>query len=421
MTNATEILQARSARAETVEAFKNRNQTDVLSLKANVAGAPKNTRYQALVLRLFHHILQQLFETEGTYCASKDGDYVLFPVAKADAAKRIGVFLETHHALGGFVDIDVYMRDQVEPLHRNDLGYEERKCWLCGKPARVCARAQTHDIASLRAHMNEKVEDFLVSALALEASTALRKEVFFYPSLALVSSRDSGRHKDMNISHFLASIEALKPYFEQYVRYGFHKRSLKDLRGLGKDAEAAILRSTNGVNTHKGSNFIFGLTLPHYARSLKKGEDLYACMRLLSETARTILQTDFSDLPPKEKRTRGETLYAEHNVKGIRGEAANGFPAVFSWYPRKDHHPLRKFAYIASRLEDTTLICGMSPTLHEVKEAMKRAQDAPCKELRRIYAELKKKGCSPGGAADLLALVYFLEATDVLFEPLETM
>lgn len=415
MTSATEILQARSKRAETIKHFLSDTQSSALSIKTNVPGTPKNGRFQDIVLKVFHHLFRQLLEQEGTFYASMDGDYVLFSVADAFEAKKLGVYLENHHPLGAFVDADVYTLDNVA-LHRADLGYDARKCWLCGCDARECARGQTHEVSELRDHMRECIERFLVGALSREALQALRKEVFLYPSLALVSARDTGRHTDMNISHFLASIEALQPYIEAYLKHGLRKSSLRELRDIGKDAESAMLDATGGVNTHKGANFIFGLILFHYGRAIIRGEDLYTCMRNVSETAKRILQADFSKLPQKERRTRGETLFAERNVKGIRGEAANGFPAVFSWYPRKDHHVLRKFAYIASRLEDTTLICGDSPSLHEVKESMRKAQDAPCRELRRIFQALKKQGCSPGGAADLLALVFFLEATDVLLE-----
>lgn len=70
--------------------------------------------------------------------------------------KRKAVGMEEHHPLGRLFDLDVIGSDGV-PLSRAAVDAPQRRCLLCGLPARHCARARTHSTGELLA----KIEDML--------------------------------------------------------------------------------------------------------------------------------------------------------------------------------------------------------------------------------------------------------------------
>src|SRR5580692_942686 len=97
-----------------------------------------------------------------------------------------------------------------------------------------------HDIASLA-----------VEALLLEVDT--------WPKPGLVSRLDCGSHTDMDAALLERSARSLAPYFEQLASCAQRGADLLQPRRIGVAAEAAMLRTTGGINTHRGA--IFGLGL----------------------------------------------------------------------------------------------------------------------------------------------------------------
>ncbi len=395
------MLAARSERAARFESYSS---LPVLLLKANMPGEAKNDALSSFLLNLFSGYITQLLPIKhSSFHASADGDYILYAVnGDPGDMKRIAVFLETHHALGAYVDIDCFASGRIT---RSTLGFSPRRCWVCHDDARVCARTGRHRLAQLLEKRRGDIERYTSSALAREAVQALRKEVFMYPSFALVSPKDTGRHADMNLSHFLSAFEVLAPFFSAYADASLHV-----LRKIGRRGEAALQRDV-AVNTHKGANYIFGLMLPFYKRALLRGHAFNDMLEAIMQTARGYMRSDFDT--SGEPSTRGERLYRKEGVKGIRGEAAEGFPSIFSWYPHRASK-LKKLVAIAARAEDTTLH-GRSYSLQAIRRSLREAEE-DSGTLDAVQADLKRQGVSPGGAADLLAVTFFLESTDHLFK-----
>jgi len=94
---------------------------------------------------------------------------------------------------------------------------------------------------------------------------ALLNEVNLTPKPGLVDRLNSGAHRDMDRATFLASIRAIAPWFPLFYRIGASTRNLPPeallarIRPSGLACEAAMLRATGNVNTHKGSIFSMGL------------------------------------------------------------------------------------------------------------------------------------------------------------------
>lgn len=107
--------------------------------------------------------------------------------------------------------------------------------------------------------------------IAGAATRALLLELSTWPKPGLVSDRDNGSHDDMDAAMLRASALTLTPFFAELARAGQGTRQgtspgtgqdacgMNVLREIGLRAEAAMLRATDGVNTHRGA--IFGLGL----------------------------------------------------------------------------------------------------------------------------------------------------------------
>jgi holo-ACP synthase CitX len=66
----------------------------------------------------------------------------------ASELKRYAVLLEESHPIGRLLDLDV-MDAQGNVMDRNALDLPPRRCFCCGKAARICSRAGTHSLEEL--------------------------------------------------------------------------------------------------------------------------------------------------------------------------------------------------------------------------------------------------------------------------------
>ncbi len=404
-------LHAKEKRRDRIETFLKQHPV-ILVLKTNLPGDKTHSTEAALLLRQFNHLCETFLHIPGEFHQAADGDYYLYGT-KTDAKKlkKHMLYLEDNHPLGRLVDLDVHT--PKGPLTRKQLNVTERRCFLCDKPATVCRRENNHDENELVAFIENRVRREILDALKRTAVDALRKEIFTYPCFGLVSSKNSGIHKDMNISHFLSALEVLEQAFETYLRLGLEDTiDLDALRARGKEHEERLLSHCKNINTHKGAHFIFGLILPHMIRTLFANGTFDAMLAAIKKDAAKITTSDFTNL--KTAKTCGEKAYQQHQIKGVRGELENGLQSIMDWYPQKTLSPIQKLVKIMARLEDTTLMKTGKETLNDVKACMQAVEAADFQTLEKIQDCLKDT-VSPGGAADLLAVTFFFENTDHLF------
>ena len=100
------------------------------------------------------------------------------------------------------------------------------------------------------------------------------------------------------------------------------------LRPLGKRAERDMLAATGGVNTHKGAIFTLGVLCGAIGRRWTAEEGFPSVDIILDEAAAMTRQTLEAELPAARWNTAGEALYRQYGTRGIRGEVADGLPAV---------------------------------------------------------------------------------------------
>lgn len=111
-----------------------------------------------------------------------------------------------------------------------------------------------------------KHQTLLAKRIAKIAVASLKKEVSLAPKPGLVDKYDTGAHDDMDYALFLKSADALYDYFYQTAMLSYQSKKplpklFKSVRKLGLAAENEMLAATNGINTHKGAIFSFGLMI----------------------------------------------------------------------------------------------------------------------------------------------------------------
>ena len=345
--------------------------------------------------------------------------------------KTITTRIEDTHGLGRLFDMDVIGPDLCK-LDRDLVGGGERNCIVCGAPGRGCASRRIHavselqaaTVAILNAHF-AKVDADTVSNLAVQS---LLDEVDTTPKPGLVDRRNSGSHRDMNIGTFYASANALRPYFRSCVRCGMEtaadpgEATFLQLRQLGLQAEQAMFAATGGVNTHKGAIFTMGI-LCGAAGRLWKPEDGWEEREIFREVAAMTRETMEQDFL-KGGDTVGQRLYRDYGIRGIRGQAAEGLPAVaelglprFRAYLQEglgqNEAGIRTLLHLIARVEDTNMIArgGMEGAKQgaEVCAALLE-QEFTLADVEKLDDWFISRNLSPGGCADLLAAVYFLQA-----------
>lgn len=73
--------------------------------------------------------------------------------------KRLMVEVEDTHPLGRLFDIDVFDTQGVV-LSRDQLGFARRRCFVCGRDAKLCARNRVHPLPALIDKLSEIIHAY---------------------------------------------------------------------------------------------------------------------------------------------------------------------------------------------------------------------------------------------------------------------
>jgi len=265
--------------------------------------------------------------------------------------------------------------------------------------------------------------------LARLGRQALIAEAELTPKPGLVDRRGAGAHTDLSLSIMERSAFTIEPYFREmaFISEGAHPSQAlrEELAVVGRDAERAMLKATNGSNSHKGAIWILGLLISAAAVHVE-GEPK------ASRIAATAKGTaSFEDRAAPRPVSHGDVAAKRYGVAGARGEARRGFPHVIDiGLPTlrskraggATEHVARldTLLSIMSRLDDTCLLYrGGEEALVTAKAgaaAVERAGGTGTaigrQKLFRLDRRLLALGVSPGGSGDLLAATLFLDAVE---------
>lgn len=442
----SQVLEARDARAAAQQAILARHPgCSILSFTMNIPGPVKATpsieRAFDLGLSELDHRLPKGSVSERQEVRAVTGFEALWAVALDPVKlKKICVAIEDGSLLGRLFDMDVLGADGVK-LDRALVGGKSRDCIVCGAPGQGCAARRLHSVEELQTATHTRIHDHFARLdsrrIAALAVRSLLDEVCTTPKPGLVDRRNSGSHEDMDIFTFNASAAALFPYFEQCTMLGIlHQKEQPEtlfshLRNAGLTAEREMYRATNGINTHKGAIFTLGIlcgTIGYFWQPDCPVTTEAYLRRCTGRMALAALHADLDSLDPAHARTAGEKLWLQHGVSGIRGELANGLPSVFDtalpvW--RKaiadglSRNDAGRYAllHLIAFVDDTNLRHrGGEEGAGWAKAAALSliAQEgypspADYEALDRAFIE---RNLSPGGCADLLAVLYFIDGLE---------
>ena len=165
------------------------------------------------------------------------------------------------------------------------------------------------------------------------AVSSLHVELCLYPKPGLVSPVDNGSHDDMDAATFMRSLFSLRHYFKKICLAGWNDAPFSQLKQLGIAAEAAMLRATRGVNTHRGAIFSLGMLCATAGRARAQGTPMTpAALRaaMLIRWGEELAMHAAPDVPPAAPAlSNGLRVAAQYAVSGAREEGALGLPSVF--------------------------------------------------------------------------------------------
>jgi triphosphoribosyl-dephospho-CoA synthase len=232
----------------------------------------------------------------------------------------------------------------------------------------------------------------------------------------------------MHAGTFRSSAVAIQPYLYSLTEAGAQGCGMGRLRIIGLEAETAMFAATGGINTHRGA--IFGLGLLCAAAGARAGGRVDPAMSLGAVVAR-LWGSNILD-GPVLLHSHGGNARLRYGAGGARMEAAQGFPGVYdvglpalqsgAMIARGHKEAARVqacFALIAA-VEDTNLLHrgGMSGLRYAQRAARAFLDDGGVgtrnwrERANVVHQSFVRRGLSPGGSADLLAMSLFVQACE---------
>jgi triphosphoribosyl-dephospho-CoA synthase len=268
--------------------------------------------------------------------------------------------------------------------------------------------------------------------LADIAVWSLIEEANLTPKPALVDARGSGAHCDMDLELLQRSARSLRPTFAGIADEAWQASESICLRErlaqLGREGELKMLRATGGVNTHRGAIWTLGLLCAGVAM-LPNGKSAENICAQASRIAR------LPDSYTSCVKSHGLEACQRFGVSGARGEAEGGFrhireiglPMLRSSRSKglaEQFARLNALVAIMTDLDDTCLLhrgglTALSLTKAGAKTILQLGGTSTADGFRALYDldhVLLNLNASPGGSADLLAGVLFLDFIEHSFE-----
>lgn len=260
------------------------------------------------------------------------------------------------------------------------------------------------------------------------ATRALKAELNTTPKPGLVDTHDSGAHRDMDHALMMRSIRAMHPYFVRLATLGYDSPQLPahdEIVRIGIEAEKAMFNSTGGVNTYKGALFSMGLAVTAATYIIGRGEVAttthgkeYVPNSLISTTI-IQLANGFPDTSGTHGSRAKQLAQAGCKLKSALDNAREGYSQLFGeWLPFYETRIKGDDSYVKHKtllrimcdLDDTNIVYRTDyDTMLQVKtEARRLLEDFTEAGIEDMNRDFVSRNISPGGSADMLALVVFL-------------
>src|SRR5258708_4145809 len=133
------------------------------------------------------------------------------------------------------------------------------------EPLRIEAKKYTRPVSiqTIGQAITESVATHRSEILGALARQALIAEAELTPKPGLVDRRGSGAHTDLSLALMRRSAFTIEPFIRRMAFQSMNEQPSAQLRAtlaaIGRAAENAMIRVTNGSNTHKGATWTLGL------------------------------------------------------------------------------------------------------------------------------------------------------------------
>lgn len=281
-----------------------------------------------------------------------------------------------------------------------------------GRPVSATALRSALDRGDLKAAMEFVPVSTVPYFIADLAERSLRQELDTTPKPGLVDKQDNGAHKDMDYALMSASISALRPYLTRIAVESAAEVNADEIMSIGIEAEAAMLKATGGVNTHKGALFCIGLSIA--------AASFLACSTgtVEADSFRELVSRTASRIPSAQS-THGAEAKRNFKVGGALENAREAYPELFAawlpYYRSLEGDPYRchkTLLYIMTDLDDTNVLHrrGAEGLAHTKSEAARLLKDFSMSGLSSLNYDFIRENISPGGSADMLSLTMFIKS-----------
>lgn len=409
MSSAELILRAREERI--LKVIRRALSGDVVTVKANVPGRDKNIAESFLIVRHFTGVLIERYGGTAEIFNGDDGMYALVGGLKS-IDKDALVKIELSNPAGRFADLDLYLKGTSSSVSR---GYM-RKCFICDKPAFVCAREGSHGVDALLGVFKSEIRSYFTTQIEKIIKESLMAELNLENKFGLVSPSSQGSHKDLDYSLMIRAQDAVLPHLVKMFWQGFDGEcdSLEQLRPTGITAEKAMLAATGGANAYKGMIFVIGVILSSLGKLLSSGNGRYGD---LFDNVRKICKGVTNELRDgRANGTYGAYAFNKYGITGVRGHAERGFDTaekaariIDSEYSAESL--LKALCFITGEIEDTVLLkrSGSRGKYLYFKNSISSLDITDKQKLKILNEECLKANVSAGGAADVLAASIMLK------------
>ncbi|WP_273804669.1 triphosphoribosyl-dephospho-CoA synthase CitG [Providencia rettgeri] len=277
---------------------------------------------------------------------------------------------------------------------------------------------------------SQTLSDQLTHYYSQLAWQAMLAEVNLTPKPGLVDKHNTGAHKDMALTDFHLSANAIARFFPSFIQAGAQHKDLpinqvlSKIRTIGIECETAMFRATQGVNTHKGSIFSLGLVLTAVGRLVALQQTVTPSA--ISQLVAGMCQGICAELmQPTQTPTAGQRLYQQFGFTGARGEAEGGYSLVINhalpFYlqqlaAQQDAEiALINTLILLMKINDDTNIAnrggldGLIWVKQHATELLQEGINHPddLAKVKQFDQHCIQKNLSPGGSADLLILTWF--------------
>lgn len=163
-----DILDAREVRSDNQkDIFNQYTSGSLLSITMNIPGNIKTSSVLQSVFDQFIAETKKKFKNieikyfKSSHLSTGSEGYLFINIDPL-RLKKMMVEIEENHPLGRVFDLDVLVFESgiIRDIKRQEVGVTSRKCYICNRPAKECARSKKHTIEEMQEYIAGLVQAY---------------------------------------------------------------------------------------------------------------------------------------------------------------------------------------------------------------------------------------------------------------------